>query len=327
MPVDHANLTTAKANNADEFYTTYDVVAAELELHAAEFAGAHVVCPCNDGPSSAFTRFILDHMRDWHVMRLTSFTYDPTYGTLFETGRGARFDVVNDGRTSKYTTADLVRTELDGSGSFDSREVLDVMRGETVIVVTNMPFSQGARFLPLLDRLDVRYCVLGELNMIKYTSVFPMILAGRCRLGASIRSGDRPFHVPDDYPLTAVNGGVDKEGRRYVRVKGVRWFTNMTVTDTRSAKNLTGNMFTPDRYPMIDSYDAISVDSVNDIPGTGWDGNMAVPITTIDWIGNTIPQLRLVGELNHGNDPRYDYAKPVMNGRELFPRLVVRAER
>ena len=47
-------------------------------------------------------------------------------------------------------------------------------------------------------------------------------------LGASIHSGDRAFYVPDDYPLNAAGCGVEEEtGRKYIRVKGVRWFTNL----------------------------------------------------------------------------------------------------
>lgn len=49
-------------------------------------------------------------------------------------------------------------------------------------------------------------------------------------LGASIHSGDRAFFVPDNYPLDASGCGIDEEtGRKFIRVKGVRWFTNMDI--------------------------------------------------------------------------------------------------
>ena len=37
----------------------------------------------------------------------------------------------------------------------------------------------------------------------------------------------REFMVSDDYPLTAVGYCVDEDGKKYIRVKGVLWFTNI----------------------------------------------------------------------------------------------------
>ena len=46
-------------------------------------------------------------------------------------------------------------------------------------------------------------------------------------LGPSISSGDREFRVPDEYPLEAAGWRIDDDGIHYIKVKGVRWFTNM----------------------------------------------------------------------------------------------------
>ncbi|MGP5057702.1 adenine-specific methyltransferase EcoRI family protein [Psychrobacter celer] len=45
-------------------------------------------------------------------------------------------------------------------------------------------------------------------------------------LRATINSGDREFEVPSNYPLTAAGYRTDKSGRNYIRVKGVRCFTD-----------------------------------------------------------------------------------------------------
>lgn len=42
--------------------------------------------------------------------------------------------------------------------------------------------------------------------------------------GPSITSGDRAFRVPDDYPLNASTCGIDREGYKFIRIKGVRWY-------------------------------------------------------------------------------------------------------
>ena len=35
-------------------------------------------------------------------------------------------------------------------------------------------------------------------------------------------------------------------------------------------------------------------------------------------------QFEIVGEFNHGSDNEFDLAKPVINGKELFPRIAIR---
>jgi len=46
-------------------------------------------------------------------------------------------------------------------------------------------------------------------------------------MGVTIHSGDREFRVPDHYPLNAAGSRVDENGVKYIRVKGVRWYTNL----------------------------------------------------------------------------------------------------
>ena len=60
--------------------------------------------------------------------------------------------------------------------------------------------------------------------------LFPLFMGNRVWLGASIHSGDREFMVPNDYPLNAAGWRVDEKGRKFIRVKGVRWFTKAAET-------------------------------------------------------------------------------------------------
>ena len=94
--------------------------------------------------------------------------------------------------------------------------------------------------------------------------------------------GDRKFYVPDDYPLRAAGCGIDENGRKYIRVKGVRWFTNLDFAIRHEKlvlyKRYYGN---EENYPKYDNYDAINVDKVADIPCDYFE-NMAVPITFVD---------------------------------------------
>ena len=49
---------------------------------------------------------------------------------------------------------------------------------------------------------------------------------------------------------------------------------------------------------------------------------MGVPISFLNKYNPE--QFEIIGELNHGSDNIYDFNKPVVNGKELFPRLVIK---
>lgn len=127
--------------------------------------------------------------------------------------------------------------------------------------------------------------------------MFPLLKDNEIWLGYSIHSGDRKFNVPDDYPLNAANCGIDEDGKKFIRVKGVRWFTNLDhgkrheylQLDTM-AHNLKFNKklrkklekdFGAVAYPQYDNYDAIEVPFTECIP-SDYDGVMGVPITFMD---------------------------------------------
>ncbi len=99
-------------------------------------------------------------------------------------------------------------------------------------------------------------------------------------IGPSIHSGDRAFYVPDDYPLNASGCGVDEGGRKYIRVKGVRWYTNLDVKQ-RHEELILVKRYSPELYPKYVNYDAIEVSSVADIP-CDYPYEMGVPITFLD---------------------------------------------
>jgi hypothetical protein len=116
-------------------------------------------------------------------------------------------------------------------------------------------------------------------------------MADKMWLGVTIHSGDREFEVPQEYPLNAAGWRVDETGRKFIRVKGVRWFTNidhgdrhepldlMTMADNirfSRHKDIVGK-----EYRHYINYDAIEVPYGDAIP-SDYDGAMGVPITFLD---------------------------------------------
>ena len=110
-------------------------------------------------------------------------------------------------------------------------------------------------------------------------------------LGQSIHSGDREFGIPDYYPMEAAGQRIDENGKKYIRVKGVRWFTNldhgrrhqplelMSMAD--NIKYSKHNDVKGHEYRHYDNYDAIEVAYTDAIPND-FDGIMGVPKSFLD---------------------------------------------
>ena len=171
--------------------------------------------------------------------------------------------------------------KLKGDGDFRSDECIEYMK-QADVVITNPPFSLFREYVAQLIEYEKNFLIIGNVNAITYKEIFPLIKDNKMWLGASIHSGDRKFYVPDDYPLKASGCGEDENGRKFIRVKGVRWFTNLDYTKRHEElvlyKKYYGN---EEEYPKYDNYDAINVDKTADIPCDYFE-YMAVPITYTD---------------------------------------------
>jgi hypothetical protein len=165
------------------------------------------------------------------------------------------------------------------------------LRNEADIIVTNPPFSLFREFLAWITEASKQLLIIGNMNAITYKEVFPLIMNNKLWLGPSIRCGDRGFQVPEDYPVTAVGWRIDDEGKKFLRIKGVRWFTNldhgrrhtplplMTMEDNikySKHKEIKGQ-----KYRKFDNYNALEISFTDSIP-SDFDGVMGVPISFLD---------------------------------------------
>jgi hypothetical protein len=165
------------------------------------------------------------------------------------------------------------------TGDFRDPECIELLR-EADIVVTNPPFSLFREYIAQLMEYGKKFLIIGNVNAITYKEVFPLIKNNQLWFGPSITSGDRKFYVPENYPLNASGCGVDKDGRRFIRVKGVRWFTNLDHKKRHEEIDLVRH-YTAEEYPTYENYKAIEVSKTSDIP-LDYSGTMGVPITFLD---------------------------------------------
>lgn len=215
---------------------------------------------------------------------------------------------------------EVAEFQLNGDGDFRSEECIEILK-KADVVVTNPPFSLFRKYVSQLVEHDKKFLIVGNMNAITYKEIFPMIRDQKIWLGASIKSGDREFGVPDHYPLNVATSRVDDRGKKFIRVKGVRWFTNLEH-ERRNEELILTKKYCPGDYPKYDNYDAINVSKTADIPGD-YDGEMGVPISFLDKhnpnqfeiIGMDRP---LITQLT-GKQSRFR-----IRGKELFARIVIR---
>lgn len=307
------NLSEAKMAKNDEFYTQYqDIekeISAYLEYNPDVFRGKSILLPCDDPEWSNFTKYFSQNFERFGLKKLISTSYavnskkyqigyqptlfelnDPQFDKNKTNVNGKIFTLTHDKTgDNKINVDDLEWNYLEGDGDFRSDEV-KTLRDEADMIITNPPFSLFHEFLAWIIESNNDFLIIGNMNAITYKDVFPLIMENKLWLGPSISSGDREFQVPDNYPLNAAGWRVDESGRKFLRIKGVRWFTNldhgrrhqplqlMSMADNRKFnKRLTGKP----AYVEYENYDAIEVPVTNAIPNE-YEDVMGVPISFLD---------------------------------------------
>jgi hypothetical protein len=195
---------------------------------------------------------------------------------------------------------------LKGDGDFRSNECIELLK-QADIVVTNPPFSLFREYVAQLVEYEKNFLIIGNVNAITYKEIFKLIKENKLWTGYSIRSGDREFGVPDDYPLTAAGYRIDENGKKFIRVKGVRWFTNLDYNE-RHEDLILYKKYNPEEYPKYENYEAINVDKTSDIP-CDYAGFIGVPITFLDKLNPDqfeIIALGIVGSINFTSNKKME---------------------
>ena len=332
------NAAMNRARNArkDEFYTQLSDIEKETRHYRDHFKGKTVLCNCDDPYASQFFVHFFRKFSAYGLKKLVSVCYKNCEPDLFSQNASEHsimLEYSGGADESRDPTKDEIAKwvkPLKGDGDFRSDECVDILKAAD-IVVTNPPFSLFREFIALLVKYDKKFLVIGNVNAISYKECFPLIKQGRLFMGASIHSGDREFGVPDDYPLYAAGCRQDADGRKFIRVKGVRWWTNMDYPERHEDLTLFRE-YNPKDYPKYDNYDAINVDETKDIP-CDYDGVMGVPITFLDkWNPEQF-------EVLNCNDYRVDDKVPskshglikdkegAVNGEIKYVRILIRKRR
>ena len=350
---DNSTLNSAAKNKNDEFYTQFNDIQRELNCYLDYdenvFAGKTILLPCDDPDWSNFTRFFVANFKRYKMKKLISTSYavnskkvnfqqvlsifeteSPQFDATITDSRGKIF-TMTEYDSEKFYLDNLHWNYLEGDGDFRSEEVKKLF-AEADVIITNPPFSLFREFLKQIIDFNKKFLIIGNINCITYKEVFPLIMQNKIWIGPSIHSGDRKFYVPEEYPLEAATCGIDERGRRFINIKGVRWFTNLEhgrrheplrlMTYARNIRYSKHKAIKNIGYKKYDNYDAIEVPFTDAIPDD-YEGVMGVPITFLDKycpeqfeiIGldrYTVPKEFLVG------------GRVAINGKPCYARVLIR---
>lgn len=271
----NSSLIRAKVQKNDEYYTKEDDIAKELSYYEKYFKNKIVYCNCDNPEYSNFWKYFRENFTKLGLKKLISTYYDKENMTSM---------VTFDGDREYYK-------KLRDYGDFRSIDCLCQLY-QSDIVVTNPPFSLSTDFITILLKSKKDFLVVGDLNWITYSLLFPYIKRGDVRLGVnSIKS----FIQPD--------GTIKRFGNKV-------WFTTLDH-DQESEFIPLQERYHKKKHRSFQNYEALNVDKISQIP-YDYTGIVAVPISFLQKYNSK--QFDLLG-LTSGYTLMY---QPVMLGDEFI---------
>ena len=279
----NSNLQKQKTAKNDEFYTQLTDIEKELGNYENLFKNKVVLCNCDDPRVSNFFKYFSLNFEKLGLKKLIGTCYQNQNMNSFtkhESSKGLMLEYLGDKNNNKMPDDHEIECiKLESDGDFRSEECIKYLK-QADVVCTNPPFSLFREYIAQLEQYNKKYIIIGNQNAITYKEVFPLIQQNKLWLGISIHSGDREFGIPDNYIPRSASLRVDDKGKKFVRVVGVRWFTNLDYKERHNELFLFKE-YDKKEYPSYDNYKAINVTKTKWIP-KDYDGVMGVPITFLD---------------------------------------------
>ena len=314
----NANFHSSKKRKNNEFYTQYEDIDNELLRYKEQFAGKTVYCNCDDPEVSQFFKYFFLNFKLFALKKLIATCYRSQDRDLFseepcKRGVCVTYEGEYDGSQMpdiKYLNV----LELQGDGDFRSPECKEFLKSAD-IVVTNPPFSLFNDFIELMMEFNKKFIILGNKNAVRNKKIFPLVIEKKIWLGATI---PRKFYLPDNSTIDYLSGLC-------------RWFTNLEC-HKKITPVILSKKYNERDYPTYDTFNAINVDKVKDIP-IDYNGYIGVPVTFIDkWNPEVDSETsfastndyEIIGILSHGIDSKYDFAEPIVNGKKLYSRFIIK---
>lgn len=342
----NSNLNAAKKAKNDEFYTQSSDIEEELRHYTKHFKDKVVYCNCDDPTWSNFWHYFYRSFGYLGLKKLISTHYEmdgsSSYALIY-TGGHDNADDFNEGVT---------KVPLKGNGDFRSDECVEYLK-QSDIVVTNEPWSLTREYIKQLMNYNKKFLIIVNKNAITYKEVFPLLMNRQMWIGAS---QPQIFDTPDG--KTKKVAGL----ARWFTNLSLRKSTDQMVIWKQFDQN---EYPLYDTYPAFEVSKVVNIPAVNSIKLSINNKRLnefkkvyksdltilnctdktsivqivspifSVPITFYDKFNpsstikqhNLAQEFDIIGDANHGSDSSFDLFKPVINGKEKFKRILIRAKK
>ncbi len=316
-----SSFAAARAAKMDEFYTQLADIERELSNYQGHFKGKTVYCNCDDPRVSGFVHYFSYNFERLGLTKLIATCYKNQNKDLFsqhDSERAVKLVYTGDKNGSGVPDPSEFEVELlQEDGDFRSLESVELLK-QADIVVTNPPFSLFREYVSQLNKYDKKFIIVGNHNAITYKEIFHLIRDNKMWLGNT--SGDMKFRVPDHYAPRDTRYWVDAEGNKWRSMGNACWFTNLDFP-RRHENLILYKTYNDTKYPKFDSYEAINVNKVSDIP-LGYKGVMGVPITFLNKYNPQ--QFEIIGIDRYVKDnPNYG-KRFTIGGQEIYARILIK---
>ena len=279
-------LYNAKIAKNDEFYTQLSDIEKELNNYKEHLKGKIVYCNCDDPTFSNFWKYFHTNFGLLKLKKLISTHYSkesPPYKMEYSGGNDLDCSIG-------------LKTPLIGDGDFRSQECIEVLK-QSDVVVTNPPFSLFRDYVAQLIKYDKKFIIIGNILGFLYKVSLPLLINNKVSLGYNL-----------------VRKFIQKDGT----IKDVctaRWYTNLAIQKNQEHIHFT-EIYTPEKYPKYDNYDAINVDKTSEIP-KDYFGVMGVPVSFLDKYSPD--QFEIIG-----CNTVHPIKHLTINGKEPFKRIIIK---
>jgi len=262
----NSNLSNAKKQKNDEFYTQYIDIEKEINAYlnydANVFRDKVVYCNCDDPFESNFFRYFVLNFNALGLKQLITTSYKPSpvantqlglfgYDETISSAKGrpkitANKFIINEvGDTDgdgQFNLEDIAKqlkenkhnewAPLDEDGDFRSKECINLLKVSD-IVVTNPPFSLFREYVEQLFNYDKKFLIVGSMNAITYKEIFPLIKNNKLWLGNKTSSQQMFLEAPKEYTEKVMASKPQGmwwriiDGKPLVGIHTALWFTNM----------------------------------------------------------------------------------------------------
>ena len=317
----NTNLSQAKKQKRDEFYTQLQDIERELAHYTNYFKGKVVYCNCDDPRISNFFHYFSHNFEKLGLKKLITTCYKNQERDLFsrhDCERAIYLEYTGDKNKNRVPDPEEIGVHhLKGDGDFRSDECIELLK-QADIVVTNPPFSLFREYVSQLMEYEKDFLIIGNINAITYKEIFKHIQENKIWLGYGFKGGNAHFEIND---LKQYAKGVFDDDTHLVKFRNVHWYTNLD-TEKRHTTLILTKKYSPSEYPKYDNYDAIEVSQTKAIP-IDYLGVMGVPITFLDKYNPE--QFEILGMDDHCLEyPNWRGRGPNLNGKPIYRRVIIR---